>query len=147
MKYLSFIFILFFSLGYCQKLKAVHFDDISKYEFEELDRLMVEQHGFLRMDDIEHEHQRVYTNNSDQLDQLIVITVIKDPKSCSHVLSIVDRSESSVMRLKEELPNAGYHYQGEKKMSEEILVSHFTKGRKAVLITDTKLLREHIKYC
>jgi hypothetical protein len=110
--------------------------EIAQHDFTELDKVMIYKHGFKRVEDIEDINQKVYTNDSDDMHKMVVITVIKNPYSCSNVLSIVNGSAAHITKLKEELPTEGYQYIGKKKMSEEILVSQFKKENMTVSITD-----------
>jgi hypothetical protein len=137
MKYLILVFTLLFNCSTAQVLNAVHIHQIGQYKFDDLDDLMVNKHQFKRIKDVEDNNQRVYTNDSEQLDQLLVITVIRDLKGCTNVLSIVDKSAANVFRLKNDLPKEGFEYLGKKKMSEELIVSQFIKGKVSVLISDT----------
>jgi len=136
MKFFLFTFLLFFNLNQSQELKASHMTEIAQHDFTELDKVMIYKHGFKRVEDIEDINQKVYTNDSDDMRKMVVITVIKNPDSCSNVLSIVNGSAAHITKLKEELPTEGYQYIGKKKMSEEILVSQFKKENMTVSITD-----------
>lgn len=136
MKFFLLIFLFFFNLNNSQELKASHMTEIAQHDFTELDKVMISKHGFKRVEDIEDVNQRVYTNDSDDTRKMVVITVIKNPKSCSNVLSIVNGSAAHVTKLKEELPAEGYQYIGKKKMSEEIMVSQFKKENMTVSVTD-----------
>lgn len=136
MKFISVIFILFFSLNYAQSLTASAIHEISQYNFEHLDRLMITEHGFKRVEDIEEENQKVYTNYSDEPHELLVITVIQDSSGCSNVLSIVNKSAVDVSKLRKELPLEGFLYRGKKKMSAEMVVSQYVRGKFTVSITD-----------
>jgi len=136
MKFFLLIFLFFFNLNKSQELKASHMTEIAQHDFTDLDKVMISKHGFKRVEDIEDANQRVYTNDSDDTRKMVVITVIKNPESCSNVLSIVNGSAAHVTKLKEELPTEGYQYIGKKKMSEEILVSQFKKENMTVSITD-----------
>ncbi|MDF2931574.1 MAG: hypothetical protein K0R36_905 [Chryseobacterium sp.] len=136
MKFFLFTFLLFFNLNQSQELKASHMTEIAQHDFTELDKVMIYKHGFKRVEDIEDINQKVYTNDSDDMRKMLVITVIKNPDSCSNVLSIVNGSAAHITKLKEELPTEGYQYIGKKKMSEEILVSQFKKENMTVSITD-----------
>lgn len=136
MKYLVLIFALIFNLTYSQVLSAVHIEKISKIEFEDLDQLMLNEYLFKRMPDVEDENQRVYTNDTDMLEEMIVITVIKNLKGCGNILTIVDRSAVNVLKFREQLPFIGFAYRGKKKMSDEIAVSQFTKEKTTISVTD-----------
>lgn len=138
MKHLLLFFTLLFNSSYSQSLNAAQIYQISNYRFDDLDYLMVTQHKFRRLRDIEDEKQKVYTNDSDKHDQLVVVTVIKDIKGCANILSIVNSSEADVNKLKKDLSLEGFKYQGKKNMSEEIIVSQFIKEKVAVSITDTR---------
>ena len=61
---------------------------------------MVSKYGFKRMLDIEEVNQKVYTNDSNEIDKLIVIIVIKNHKNCYNILSIVMGSADSIAELK-----------------------------------------------
>ncbi|WBX97822.1 hypothetical protein [Chryseobacterium gambrini] len=137
MKILLFTLMFFYMVGYSQELTAHQINHISTYEFESLDELMVQKHNFIRVKDFEEEHQKVYTNDSEHLDKLMVITVIKDIKGCSNVISIVNKSEVGVLKFIEELPKAGFAYQGKKKISEDVFASKFMKDKTTVLVSDT----------
>ncbi|MCY0969218.1 hypothetical protein [Chryseobacterium wangxinyae] len=136
MKLLLLNFLLFFNLYYAQELNASHMTEIAQHEFADLDGIMISRFGFKRVEDIEDVNQKVYTNDNDNTEKLMVITVIKNPKACSNILSIVNGSAARITRLKEELPKEGYQYAGKKKMSEDILVSQFTKENMTVSVTD-----------
>jgi hypothetical protein len=136
MKYFVLIFTLVINFSYSQILNADQIQKISKVEFEHLDHLIVNEYLFKRMPDIEDENQRVYTNDSNMLDELIVITAIKNPKGCGNILSIVDRSSENVLKLREQLPLEGFVYRGKKRMSDEILVSQFAKEKITISMTD-----------
>ena len=137
MKYLLLIFMLMCSSITAQILNVAQIHQIGLHTFDDLDNLMVNQHKFKRVEDVEDDNQRVYTNDSDQLDQLLVVTVIRDSKGCANVLSIVDRSGENVFKLKNDLPQEGFEYIGKKKMSEELIVSQFKNGKVHILISDT----------
>lgn len=137
MRSLALIFTLLFCCSNAQILDAIQINQIGQYEFDNLDNLMTSKHKFMRVKDIEDENQKVYTNDSDYLDQLIVVTVFRNPRGCSNVLSIVDKSAANVYQLKNDLPQEGFIYLGKKKMSEELIVSQFSKGKVHVLISDT----------
>lgn len=115
MKYLIVIFILLFFYGSAQKINATQIHEIGQHEFDVLDDLMVSKHKFVRVKDIEDENQKVYTNDSDHLDDLLVVTVFRNRKGCSNVLSIVDNSEENVDQLKDDLPQEGFVYHGKKR--------------------------------
>jgi hypothetical protein len=137
MRYLALIFTFFSCCSNAQILDAIQINEIGQHEFDVLDDLMVSKHKFVRVKDIEDENQKVYTNNSDHLEQLMVVTVFRNSNGCSNVLSIVDNSEENVDQLKDDLPQEGFVYHGKKKMSEELIVSQFSKGKLHVLISDT----------
>lgn len=133
MKLFILLLLFFIHFSKSQELKMSHMTEIAKHEFAELDQVLVSKLGFERIEDI---NQKVYSNDSDDIDKLVVITVIKAPESCSNVISIVNRSAESIAKLKEELPTEGYQYIGKKKMSEEILISQFKKDNVIVSVTD-----------
>ncbi|MFP3594459.1 hypothetical protein [Chryseobacterium sp. SIMBA_038] len=89
--------------------------EIAKHDFTELDKVMISKHGFKRVEDIEDTNQKVYTNDSNDTRQLVVVTVIKNAESCSNVLSIVNGSAAHVTKLKEELPTEGYQLSEKRK--------------------------------
>jgi len=136
MKLVILLFLFFIHFSKSQELKVSHITEIAKHEFAELDHVMVSKLGFERIKDVEDINQKVYSSDSNDAEKLVVITVIKHPKNCSNVLSIVNRSADSVAKLKEELPTQGYRYIGKKKMSKEILVSQFRKENMMVSVTD-----------
>ena len=138
MKVILFFLIFFIHTNKAQTkyLNVSHLKEIADYEFSALDFLMISKHGFTRTRDIEDFNQRVYTNNSDDPENLMVITIIKNPKSCSNILSIVNGSASHIGQLKQELPFSGFQYSGRKKMSEEVIVSQFISEKNTVSITD-----------
>jgi hypothetical protein len=136
MKFLAVIFIFYFNINYSQSLSAATIHQISQHNFEELDQLMLGDHGFKRMQDLEDENQKVYTNFSSEPNEFLVVTVIRDSNGCSNILSIVHQSAVAVSKLREELLQDGFVYLGKKKMSEEIVVSQFLKGKFVVSITD-----------
>lgn len=137
MKFLFMIFMLMCTCTTAQRLNVRQIHQIGLHTFDELDKLMVNQHKFKRVEDVEDDNQRVYTNDSDQLDQLLVVTVIRDLKGCANVLSIVDKSAANVFQLKKDLPQEGFVYMGKKKMSEELIVSQFQNGKVHILLSDT----------
>lgn len=137
MKHFVLVFILLSGCSYGQVLNAAQIHQIGMYKFDDLDDLMVNKHKFKRAEIFEDDNQRVYTNDSEQLDRLLVITVFRDTKGCSNSLSIVDKSEANVFLLKNNLPEEGFRYISKKKMSEDLIVSQFTNGKIHVLVSDT----------
>lgn len=138
MKYLLPVFIMLFNCSYSQSLNAVQIQEISNYSFVDLDRLMVTKYKFSRMHDLEDDQQKIYSNDSDQADQFLVITVIKEINACANILSIVNSSEADISKLKEDLPSEGFVYRGKKKMTEDIMVSQFVKEKITISITDSR---------
>lgn len=130
-------FLLFFCIGKCQEINALRIIGIAKHEFEDLDQIMVSQYGFERVHDIEETDQKVYTNNSNEPDKLMVVTVIRNGSGCSNVVSIVDGSASRVAGLRNDLSAVGYVYAGRKKMpGSSVTVSRFVRENITVSITD-----------
>jgi len=138
MKYLLPVFIMLFNCSYSQSLNAVQIQEISNYSFVDLDRLMVTKYKFSRMHDLEDDQQKIYSNDSDQADKFLVITVIKEINACANILSIVNSSEADISKLKEDLPSEGFVYRGKKKMTEDIMVSQFVKEKITISITDSR---------
>ena len=138
MKYLLPVFIMLFNCSYSQSLNAVQIQEISNYSFVDLDRLMVTKYKFSRMHDLEDDQQKIYSNDSDQADKFLVITVIKEINACANILSIVNSSEAEINKLKEDLPSEGFVYRGKKKMTEDIMVSQFVKEKITISITDSR---------
>lgn len=137
MKFFMLAFLLFFSIGMSQELHAFQIIRIATQEFGDLDEMMVSQYGFERVRDIEEPDQRVYKNNSDEAGELMVITVIRNAKSCSNAVSIVDGSAVRTAKLRDELPALGYTYAGKKKMPDSgIPVSLFVRAQTTFSITD-----------
>lgn len=136
MKFFIFCFLLFFSLLPAQDLSANHISEIAYYDLDHLDKAMIQVYGFKRVQDIEDDNQRVYTNDSHKIGELIVITVIKKAGSCSNILSIVNASSDSVLKIRQDLPKIGYLYKGKQKLSADIFFSLFVKDKLTVAITD-----------
>ena len=136
MKYLIIILALYFNTIRAQYLTAFQVHQISTYSFEEIDDLMVIEYDFKRLKDLEDVNQKVYSNDSEHLDQLIVVTVIKNLKSCANVTSIVIKSLTNTLEIRKDLSLIGFVYQGKKLLSPELVVSEYSKGRDYILITD-----------
>ncbi|MCY0976904.1 hypothetical protein PGH12_07025 [Chryseobacterium wangxinyae] len=136
MKYLIIILALYFNSVNAQSLTAFQVHQISTYSFEDIDDLMVIEYDFKRLKDLEDVNQKVYSNDSEHLDQLIVVTVIKNLKSCANITSIVIKSLANTLEIRKDLSMIGFVYQGKKLLAPEIVVSEYSKGRDYILITD-----------
>ncbi|MBW7674166.1 hypothetical protein [Chryseobacterium chendengshani] len=88
------------------------------------------------MKNLEEVDQRVYSNESDDLSQLIVVTIIKQNDSCANITSIVIKSLTNVLQIRNDLSILGFNYKRKKKLAPEIIVSEFVKDRYCILITD-----------
>lgn len=137
MKLCLLFFLLLLNSAKGQNVELNDLHTIARCGFPELDYLMLGKHSFTRVTEIEDHNQRVYTNDSSEPDRLMVITVIKTADSCGNVLSIVNGSEQSVVKLKADLPSEGFVYSGKKKITEDITVSQYTKENFTVSVTDT----------
>jgi len=135
-KFLMLYLLLFFALCQSQNLQGVHLEEIANHNMEKLDNVMIQKFGFTRVKEIEDLNQRVYSNNSDKKENLLVITVIKKEGSCSNILSIVNSSFDNMQRLRAELPTIGYVYAGKKRLSSSIILSQYVKDRIIIALSD-----------
>lgn len=136
MKFFLLFFLFFFSIANAQDLNASQLNAIAEHDFSDLDEIMVSRYGFHRVKAGEEHNQKIYTNNSNEAGNLMVITIIKNEKTCSNVLSIVNASTHSIIKLRNDLSLKGYRYKGKMQMSEEIVVSQFHRDNFTVSVTD-----------
>lgn len=106
------IFILFLSINltYSQNIKFL--EQISTISFWDIDDVMINGYGYRKMD-VEQERTRKYaTIVDDNINSVIVITILNPKNSSAHTLDLSVGSDYSMDKFKSDLVENGYLYQG-----------------------------------
>jgi hypothetical protein len=130
---LSFLCINF---CFCQQLSIKILEDAAENELVLLDELM-RNHQYTREYDPEETKYRVYSNSSEDTEKLIVLTVIavKD-KTCKNIVSAVSGKKTDMRDFRKQLSDSEYVFQGEKSLTDQIKLLHYSKNNKGISFTE-----------
>lgn len=112
MKKILALLILFFTINltYSQNIKFL--EQISTISFWDIDDVMINGYGYRKME-VEQERTRKYAKIvDDNINSVIVITILNPKNSSVHTLDLSVGSDYSMDKFKSDLVENGYLYQG-----------------------------------
>lgn len=106
------IFILFLSINFTYSQNIKFLEQISTISFWDIDDVMINGYGYRKMD-VEQERTRKYAKIvDDNINSVIVITILNPKNSSTHTLDLSVGSDYSMDKFKSDLVENGYLYQG-----------------------------------